>query len=327
MQEGKLTNDTLKEIIISKIKNHNNDIIVGPEIGEDCSIIDFGNEVCVLTTDPVTAAEEKMGHIGVHICCNDIASAGVKPIGVMITILAPLTSTLDDIKQVMQEVNEACTELHIDVLGGHTEITSAVNRMVLSITAIGKGKKDNVVTTGGAKINDDIVVTGFAGLEGTGILAKSYSKYLTEKLPPELVNRAINLLDSISVVNAGILAAEFGVSAMHDATEGGVLGAIWEVAEASDKGMYIYKEKIPVKEETVKICETLNIDPYRLISSGCMIITCSNGEGLRKLLNNNGITANIVGKITKEGRIIKDGGIETEVEPPGSDEIYKASIE
>lgn len=327
MQEGKLTNETLREIIISKIKKSSKDIIVGPEIGEDCSIIDFGSEVCVLTTDPVTAAEEKMGHIGVHICCNDIASAGVKPIGVMVTILAPLSAALEDIGQVMHEVNEACAELDIDVLGGHTEVTSAVNRMVLSITAIGKGKKEQVVTTGGAKTGDDIIVTGFAGLEGTGILSKSYYDYLITKLPADTVETGKNMIKSISVANVGTLAAQFGVNAMHDATEGGVLGAIWEVAEASNGGMYVYEERIPVKEETIRICQVLNINPYRLISSGCMVITCSNGKGLCELLNKNGISADVVGKITKGSKIIKAGGIEAEVNPPESDEIYRVRID
>lgn len=327
MQEGKLTNETLKEIIINKIKKSSKDIIIGPEIGEDCSIIDFGSEVCVLTTDPVTAAEEKMGHIGVHICCNDIASAGVRPIGVMVTILAPLKATIEDIGQVMREVNEACAELKIDVLGGHTEVTSAVNKMVLSITAIGKGKKEKVVTTGGAKAGDDIIVTGFAGLEGTGILSRTHYDYLLTKLSSDIVEMGKTMLKSISVVNVGMLAAQFGVNAMHDATEGGVLGAIWEVAEASDRGIYIYEERIPIKEETIKICSTLNINPYRLISSGCMIITCSNGLGLCEMLNKNGISASIVGKITKENKIISSGGKELEIEPPESDEIYSVRID
>jgi hydrogenase maturation factor len=326
MQEGKLPNEVLREVIISKIKKINQDVIVGPEIGEDCSMIDFGNEVCILTTDPVTAAQENMGHIGVHICCNDIASAGVKPMGIMVTILAPLSSSFEDIGQVMEEVNDACTELQIDVLGGHTEITSAVNRMVLSITAIGKGKKEQVVTTGGAKIGDDIIVTGYAGLEGTGILSRSYNEYLITKLPSEIIDAGKNMLNSISVVDVGILAGQFGVNAMYDATEGGVLGAIWEVAEASNKGMYVYKESIPIKEETVKICDVLSINPYRLISSGCMIITCSNGKGLCDQLNKNGISANIVGKITEDNKIVNAGGIEVIVDPPESDEIYSVKI-
>ncbi|MDF2674883.1 MAG: synthase, partial [Clostridiales bacterium] len=246
---------------------------------------------------------------------------------VMVTILAPLSSSVEDIGQVMREVNEACNELQIDVLGGHTEITSAVNRMVLSITAIGRGKKEQVVTTGGAKIGDDIIVTGFAGTEGTGILSKKYSDYLLTKLPADIIDMGKNMLKSISVVDVGMLAGQFGVNAMHDATEGGILGAIWEVAEASNKGMYIYEECIPIKKETIKICAALNINPYRLISSGCMIITCSNGIGLCNLLSENSISASIVGRITEDNKLMNSGGLEGEVEPPESDEIYNVKID
>jgi hydrogenase expression/formation protein HypE len=326
MEAGKLPNEVLKDIIISKIVPKNSEVLVGPDIGEDCAVIDFGEDVCVLTTDPVTATTNNAGTIGVHICCNDIASAGVRPIGAMVTILAPVSCKLEDIKSIMDEVNRACEELSIDVLGGHTEITDAVNRMVLSITAIGKGKKGEFIRTGGAKEGDDIVLTGFAGLEGTSILSKDYYEYLKDKLDEDTLKNAQNMLQDISVVKAGLIASKFGVTSMHDATEGGVLGAIWEVAEASKKGAYVYENKIPIKKETLEICNVLNIDPYRLISSGCMVITCKDGEGLCKVLMENGIEATVVGKIIERRKILNKDGVELEISPPEADEIYKVKI-
>lgn len=326
MQIGKLPNDVLKNVIISKIGRRNKDIIVGPEIGEDCSIVNFGEEVCVLTTDPITAATKDAGTIGVHICCNDIASAGVRPLGVMVTILAPPSLEIEDIREVMEQVNKACEELSIDVLGGHTEVTDAVNRLVLSITAIGKGRKDEFVTTGGSRLGDDIIVTGFAGLEGTAIIAADYFDKLLGRVDRETLLSARGLLESISVVKAGSIAAKFGVNAMHDATEGGILGAIWEIAEASGNGVYIYKDRIPVKKETLIIANSIGIDPYKLISSGSMIITCSDGEGLCKALEENGINAGVVGKITDGKKIIVEGKEEYEIEAPEADEIYRVNI-
>lgn len=323
MQIGKLPNDVLENTIISKIKKYNEDVLVGPSIGEDCSIVRFNDEVCVLTTDPITAAGKNSGKIGVHICCNDIASSGVKPLGILVTILASPSNTKDDIKEVMDDVVKACDELSIDILGGHTEITDAVNRMVLSITAIGKGKRDEFVTTNGAKVGDDIVVTGSAGLEGTAIIAKDYYDELKEKIDEAILIKARDMLKDISVVKAGLISSKFGVNAMHDATEGGILGAVWEIAKASNKGIYIDKGSIPIKEETIKICSLLNIDPYRLISSGCMVIACSRGNELCYILNNNGIEAHVIGKITDGGYIIKSPEGEEEIQPPASDEIYK----
>jgi hydrogenase expression/formation protein HypE len=323
---GKLPNNILKDLIISKINNRNKDILVGPGIGEDCSVVDFGDMVCVLTTDPITAAENNAGTIGVNICCNDIASAGVKPLGILVTILAPPTAQLNDLAEVMNEVNAACLELGIDVLGGHTEITDGVNRIILSMTAIGKGKKDSFITTGGAKIGDDIVVTGYAGLEGTAILSKDYYDYLSTKLNKDLLASANALLKSISVVEVGLLCAGFGVNSMHDATEGGILGAIWEIAEAAGLGVLIDKNEIPIKEETRLICKTLNIDPYKLISSGSMIVTCRDGAALCSLLKENKINAKIVGKITAADMLIDDKNSVNRLLPPETDEIYRVKI-
>lgn len=326
MEIGKLPNDILKSSILSKIETKSKDILVGPGVGEDCTGISFGDEVCVLTTDPITSALNNAGKIGVHICCNDIASSGVRPIGVLVTILAPPASSLSDITDIMKEVNETCGELGIEVLGGHTEITDAVNRTVLSITAVGKGSKNNFIKTGGARLGDEVIVTGFAGLEGTAILSKDYEEYLSKFLDKNLVESAQNLLKSISVVRVGQLASEYGVNAMHDATEGGILGAIWEVAEASKLGVYINKEDIPVKEETKAVCNALNIDPLKLISSGSMVISAKAGSGLCKFLEDNNIKAKVVGRITESDMVLFDNGIEKKILPPEADEIYKVRV-
>lgn len=327
MQVGKLPNEVLKEAIIDRIKRFSEDVVVGPSVGEDCSIVKFGDDACVLTTDPVTAAAKDAGTIGIHICCNDIASAGVRPIGVLVTLLVPPSSELEDIKKVMDDVNKACGELKIDILGGHTEVTDAVNRIVLSITAIGKGKLNSVVTTGGARVGDDIVVTGYAGLEGTSIIAGDYYEGLKDKINDDVLVKAANMVNNISVVDVGLIASDFGVNAMHDATEGGVLGAIWEVAEASNKGVYVYKDRIPMAYETNVICKHINIDAYRLISSGCMIIACADGKGLCKILMDKGINAAIVGKITEKDNIIISSQGEEPILPPEADEIYKVNME
>jgi hydrogenase maturation factor len=327
MKIGKLPNEVLKDVIISKIGKINDDIIVGPEIGEDCSIIKFNDDVCVLTTDPITAAANDAGSIGVHICCNDIASAGVRPLGVLVTLLAPPSSDISEIAKIMEDVNKACSELHIDVLGGHTEITDAVNRIVLSLTAIGKGRADSFVKTGGAHVDDDIVVTGYVGLEGTAIISKDYYEYLKGLIDEEIILRGQNLLESISVVKTGLLSSEYGVHAMHDATEGGILGAVWELAEAAGMGLRIYADSLPLKEETKIICSAVKIDPLRLISSGCMVIAVKNGEGLCDLLKANGINACVAGKITlRDKKIIYADG-EYDIAPPESDEIYNIKID
>ncbi|MEF9935549.1 MAG: AIR synthase family protein [Clostridium sp.] len=321
MKIGKLPNEILKNEILSKINIDNRDVLVGPGIGEDCSIIDFGEEKCVITTDPITGATSEIGALSVHISCNDIASAGVRPIGVMVTILAPVDSTVEDIKKVMDDIVRSCSELSVQVLGGHTEVTDAVNKMIVSITAIGKGKE--VVTTSGAKIGDDIVVTGYAGLEGTVIIASDREAVLSKHFTLDEITNMKDMMESISVVETGILAAKFKVNSMHDATEGGILGAIYEVGEASGLTVKIYEDIIPIKEETKKVSKIFNLDPYRLISSGSMIITTDRGEELCTYLKSHGINSAVVGKITNEENILVKNGVSTVLYGPEVDEIYK----
>lgn len=220
MEIGKLSNDVLKEIILDKFKIKRSDVIVGPGIGEDCAVVDFNDEVCVLTMDPITAATSNVGALAININLNDIASSGAEPVGVMITILAPPNTSLDDLENLIDQIADECSKYNIDVLGGHTEITDAVNRIIVSAAAIGRTKRDKFIRTGGANLGDDVVVTGYAGLEGTSIIANDYEKYLKGKLSDDKIIKAKNLLKEISVLSTSKIAVEFGVTAMHDVTEG-----------------------------------------------------------------------------------------------------------
>jgi len=241
----------------------------------------------------------------------------------MVTILAPPEATEEDIKRVMEEAGEAAFRLGVEIIGGHTEITSAVNRIVISTTAIGKVIKDRIVRTSGAQTGDDVIMTKWAGLEGTSIIASDKERELVGKLSPEEIETAKSFIEHISVVEEGVTAGEFGASSMHDATEGGILGAAWEVAESSGKGIDIFIENIPVREVTRKISNIFAIDPYRLISSGSMLIAAKNGAGLVGILEKKGIPSAIIGKITDSGRNIIRNEKRLPLTPPDVDELFK----
>lgn len=324
MEIGKLPNEILNSLILNKLKKNRKEVIVRPSIGEDCGMVDFGGEICVISTDPITGTESQIGTIAVNVALNDIASSGAEPIGLMVTMLIPPGASLTDIEKVINQLTEEATKTNVDIIGGHTEITDAVNRFVLSITAIGKTISRNIIKTSGAKPGDDLILTKYAGLEGTSVLAFDYEEELVDKFGREVVETAKSLMNNISVVKEGLIAAKFGAHAMHDVTEGGVLGAVWEMCHASDCGAKIYKNKIPVLTETKMICEHFNIDPYKLISSGCMLIACENGERLKETLSANGINAVIIGKITGDKNIIlSTESTDIIIPPPESDELYK----
>jgi hydrogenase expression/formation protein HypE len=322
MKVGKLNWDDLKEIISSNRSVDRADVRIKSGVGEDCSVIEYGEYECVVSTDPITGADSDIGKLAVHINCNDIASCGVEPVGILVTILAPENTTLEEIKEVMRQIDEETKKLNVEILGGHTEVTKAVNKLIVSCTAIGKGKRGSAVATSGAELNDDIVVTKLLGMEGSAIIVNDYFDYIKDVLSKEEIEEAKSYVDNISVVKEGSIAGSFGVNSMHDITEGGVLGALWEMAEASGVGFKVYKEKMPVSSVTEKICSRLSLDALRFISSGSMLITTKNGEGLVERLKRNGIIANVIGNITRNKGILVENGIEEEVQPPERDELF-----
>lgn len=323
MEAGKLNFDDLKNIINNSRKVKREEVLVRNDVGEDCSIIDFDNYEAVFSTDPITGVSNNLGKLAVQINCNDIASSGGEPIALLVTILAPESATLQEIEKVMNDISEEAAKIDVEIIGGHTEVTSAVNKIIVSVTVIGKNKKGQSVKTSGAKEGDEIIVTKDLALEGTAIIVNDYEERAKKVLTEEELIKAKQYINNISVLKEGKIAKEIGVNSMHDITEGGLLGALFEVAMASNKGFKIYEDKLPILDITKKLAKEFSIDPLRLISSGSMLITTSKARELVLALNEYGIKATIIGKITKNRGILISNGVELEVEEPKRDELFK----
>ena len=322
---GKVPESVLKRSIIKQIKTKRDEIIIGAGVGEDCTAIEIGDdEIFVTSTDPITGTSHDIGTLSVHVTANDIASSGAEVIGVMLSVLLPEGTEEADLKCIMQQVEEVCSKLNIQTVGGHTEVTSVVNQPVITTTGIGKVKRDRLITTSGAKPGDDVVVTKWIGLEGTSIIAKEKEEELSKRLAPSLIETAKGFSEYLSVVPDARIAVSVGVSAMHDVTEGGIFGALWEIAEGSGCGLEIDLLDIPVRQETVEICEIFGINPYCLVSSGSMLITTPDGQGVVRSLKAAGINAAVIGKVTKgNDRILRNGDEKRFLEPPKTDELYR----
>jgi len=327
LKTGKLDSQLLKDIVFKNINFKREEVITRPGIGEDCAVIDFGEYECVMSTDPITAAISEIGRLAVHISCNDIASNGIEPLGIMLAVMLPVGTTEKEIEEMMRQAGEASEELGIEIIGGHTEITPAVNTPVIVSTAIGRGLKGQSQFAKAMKPGHYIMMTKEAGIEGTGIIANDKEEKLTGVLTLEELKQAKDMLLQVSVVKEGVIAGSVGTSGMHDITEGGILGAVWEMCQIADLGAEIWEEKIPVSQVTTKICSFFGIDYLRLISSGCMLIIIEEAKKLEleEKLKDAGIRAASIGiiKDLKYGiNIIKDG-ISLKIEPPEADELYK----
>ena len=209
-------------------------------------------------------------------------------------------------------------------MGGHTEVTRAVNQPLINVCGVGKVKRGKLISTAGAQAKDDILVSKWIGLEGTSIIAKEKEQELLLRYPGELIKEAQKFDRYLSVLPEAAIAVKSGVSAMHDVTEGGIFGALWELAESSGVGLEIDLKKIPVKQETIEICEYFNINPYELISSGCMLMASSDGNLLVRELEKVGIHAVVIGKALKgKDRILLNEEEKRFLEPPKTDELYQ----
>lgn len=325
MQVGKIPESVLKRSVLKNIKTKRPEAILGAAVGEDCCAVKLAEgEVMVLSTDPITGTVQDMGSLAVQITANDLASSGAEPVGVMVTVLLPDGCEEAVLKTLMRDMEGCCEALNMQILGGHTEVSRVVNQPLISVTGVGKVKEDALVSTGGAKPGMDILVTKWIGLEGTSILAKEKEKELLSRFSQKFVDTAKDFDRLISVVPEGLLAAEYGVAAMHDVTEGGIFGALWEIAESSKTGLEVELLKIPVKQETIEICEFFDVNPYGLISSGSMLMVAEDGNGLALELRKHGIEATIIGKVTAgNDRVLLNQDERRFLEPPKTDELYK----
>ena len=326
MEIGKVPENVLKRSILKQIKTKRPEVLVGADVGEDCAIIGRQpDEVMVLSTDPITGTTKEMGRWAVMISANDIASSGAEVVGVLVCALLPPRIREIKIRELMQEIEACCQELNIQVVGGHTEVTDAVNRPVLSVTGIGKVKKERMIPTKGAKPGQDIVITKWAALEGTAILAKEKEEELLQKFPAFLIEEAKGYSQYLSIIKEAAIAGKSNVSAMHDITEGGVFGALWEMAESAGVGLTIDLKKIPIKQATVEICNYFDVNPYEMMSSGSLMLAADNGYDLVRVLEEAGIHAAVIGKVTEGNDRVVTNGEETRfLEPPKTDQLYKA---
>lgn len=325
MEIGKIPENVLKRSVMRQLTTKREEVLVGSAVGEDCAAVVLEpDEEFVLSTDPITGTAKDIGNLAVLVTTNDLASAGATPIGIMLTVLLPKGTEEATLKEIMQQVNAACEAANIQVIGGHTEVTDVVNQPVLSVTGVGKVKRGKLISTGGAKPGMDLVATKWIGIEGTAIIAKEKEAELRAHFPDVIVDEAMGLDAYVSVQKDGEVAAAHGAAAMHDVTEGGIFGALWEMAEASSVGLDVDLSKIPIRQETVEICEYFDVNPYQLISSGCMLIATSDGSGLVRALGDAGVAASVIGSTTDSNdRIIRYDGEMRYLEPPKADEFHK----
>lgn len=336
---GKIDFDTFESIISGKFGARDRSVIVPPLTGVDSGVVDIGHgKVLIVAEDPIfTLPKLSLDFFGwatVHIGASDVAVMGVTPRYMTYTLLLPPGTCDADLKTIVDSIDKAASELGITIVGGHTGYYPGFTAPTIGgITVMAVAGKDEYVTPARAKVGDDIILTKGPAIETAGILSRVRERELLESNPKDLVEKAKALCTQMTVVKDALTAMKSGgVTAMHDATEGGVIGGLFEIANASGVGMEVDEKRFVYPEEVEMVCKAFSIDPVEAIAEGSLLLTCGPyaSQQIIKDLAKEGITASVIGKVTKdrESRIMKrrDGGI-VSIRIPEQDPFWPAFFE
>ncbi|HEV8338297.1 MAG TPA: AIR synthase family protein [bacterium] len=322
MIQGKLLPPLLRRLVYPHLPSRP-DVLVAAAVGEDSAILDFGSSVCVATSDPITGAVQHLGRLAVHVACNDIAATGAEPVALLLTVLLPASAVEAEIEAIMREAGKAASRLGVAIAGGHTEVTVRVTHPVVVVAGIGRAAAHGYVHAGGARPGEALLLTKAAAIEGTAILATDLAAELAARVPAEVLERARRFIEDVSVVPEGRIALGAGATAMHDVTEGGVITAVWEMAEASRCGVDLWADAVPVRAETAALCAEVGADPLVLIGSGAMLIATASPQRTLAALREAGIAAVQIGEMRDDGRTLRRGASTEPLSPPERDELWR----
>ncbi|TMI18341.1 hydrogenase [Candidatus Bathyarchaeota archaeon] len=310
---GKIPPETLLRTVYTNLGKKDKRVLVGPGIGRDSAAVKQDGTILVFTTDPITGTP---------------TTTGARPKWYMCTILLPVGTREDSLREITREIHETAKRLGIAVVGSHTEATPGLDRPIISGFMVGE-TRGRVLSAEDGRPGDSILLTKTVGLEGTAILARDKAALLKKKGVPEgLLKLARSYQEQISVVEEALLTAKLkGVHALHDPTEGGVLNGLWEMAEASGLGIEVWAEKIPVAPATNVICLTLGLDPLKLMSSGTLLLAVepSSRKAVQKALQKTHVRLTEVGRLTSrnKGRVLVKHERRQSLRAVSQDELYK----
>jgi len=299
---GKLQPELLARIL-SRAAIDDPRVIVGPGIGLDCAVVDLGDRLAVYKSDPITFASDQIGYYLVHVNANDIATTGARPLWLLVTLLLPengATAELPDV--IMTQIYGACRDLGIAVIGGHTEITTGLDRPIAMGTLIGEVARDKLITPRGARTGDRVLLTKGVPIEATTLLAREFPARLRGALTSTEIAAAQNYLfePGIGITRDARTAIKAGrVTAMHDPTEGGIVTALWELAQASGKTLRVDPREIPVPALARRVCEVFAIDPLCALASGSLLLTAppADAAAICRTLAHEGIACADIGVV------------------------------
>lgn len=325
MKIGKVSQTVLKRSILKTLQFQREETIIQPSVEEMCYGIEVKEDEQILSTSAALYGNEKdLGVFALAQVVNDLATRGAKAVGVSVHIMLPPYAYESRLKTMMEHIERAGSAHAVQILCAKAEVSPAINKAMVYMNGMGVLKKGELLQSNMGKADQDIVLLKWIGLEGTFRVMREKEEELSKRFVPTFLNQIQMLEPEIFSEKALFLAKDFGVSAMHQITSGGILAALWEFAESSDVGMEVDLKKMSIKQETVEVCEYFHLNPYQLTSAGSVLIATDRGEELVSKFAEKGIQATVLGRTTVDkARVILGGEEKRFLDRPAADELLK----
>ena len=309
MKIGKVSQTVLKRSILKTLQFQREETIIQSSVEEMCYGIEVKEDEQILSTSAALYGNEKdLGVFALAQVVNDLATRGAKAVGVSVHIMLPPYAYESRLKTMMEHIERAGSAHAVQILCAKAEVSPAINKAMVYMNGMGVLKKGELLQSNMGKADQDIVLLKWIGLEGTFRVMREKEEELSKRFVPTFLNEIQMLEPEIFSEKALFLAKDFGVSAMHQITSGGILAALWEFAESSDVGMEVDLKKMSIKQETVEVCEYFHLNPYQLTSAGSVLIATDRGEELVSKFAEKGIQATVLGRTTVDkARVILGG--------------------
>lgn len=341
MKPGKISEPILKRSVIKTIKYKTDEILAKAAPGNDAVIADSKGIVVATAVAGLYMSEENLFFdckCAILNGMNNVAAKGGKPFALLMDMILPAGKLESDLRALMGSISKLCLKLNLQITGGNTEVSAAVKKPIVSFTILGhpciaeeifeaEDSKSQFLYTEPEAVcrpGMNIIMTKYIGLMGTAMLACEKREELMTKFPKSYLEKALEAEEEMSVLSEAAVAGNSDVAVMHDVSRGGIFAALWELAELTGTGVEAVIADMPVRQETVELCEFYGLNPYKLISGGSLLIVCSHGNEMLDRLRRQGISASMIGKLTESNdKVVIQNGEKRYLEPPKGDEIYK----
>lgn len=325
MKSGKVSESILKRSVLKTIKYKNCDILSGSAVGNDGAITE--SKMVIASAVAGLMFSEKNLYFdckrAIYCALNNVAAEGGNPTGIIVDLILPEKRLESELKELMRFISAVCLEAKVQIAGGNTEVSRSVNSTVVTFSAFGNYMYDKHCNMRDIVCeNDCIVMSKQIALSGTSAIAYENYDELSEKFQVSYIKKAINMENCMDVRREAEIARDMNVKVMHDLSRGGIYLGLWQLAEKTNRGVEAWLDKVDIKQETIELCEPYGINPYKLMSNGALLMVTDNGKKLVEELRNQGIDAEVIGRLTADNdKVFLKNEDRRYIEPPKRDEI------